>query len=106
MRHPLPVEFANDQPDPGFRMNDAEELQGFGGFSQTESADTELFGQFGFGRKAISGLQPFGNHQVPDLFGDLVPDEGACDRRKRFAAGGRRNSLFCAGHLRPLLSIR
>ena len=87
-------------------MNDAEELQGFGGFSQTESADTELFGQFGFGGKAIAGLQTFGNHQFPDLFCDLVPDEGACDRRKRFAAGGRRNSLFCAGHLRPLLSIR
>ena len=87
-------------------MNDAEELQGFGGFSQTESADTELFGEFGFGGKAIAGLQPLGYDKFPDLFCDLVPDEGACHRRKRFAAGGCRNSLFCAGHLRPLLSIR
>jgi len=106
LRHPLPVEFANDQPDAGFRMHDAEELQGFGGFSQAESADAELFGKLGFGGKPISGLQSLRNDQLPNLFRDPVADKGSRQRGKRFAAGGRGNSLFCAGHLRPLLSIR
>lgn len=104
--HPLPVELADDQPNPGFRMNDTQELQGFGGFSQAESADAELFSKLGFGRQAVSRQQPLGYDQLPNLFRDPVPDEGAGYRGDRIDALDRGYSLFCAGHLRPLLSIR
>lgn len=70
------VDGTDDETASGLGVEDADEFEGFGGFAQGGSADTEADGEFGFGGEPVSGLEVFLGDVGFETFGDDVPEFG------------------------------